>query len=80
MIIDLYDNFFFLLYLKKLYSNAGKHELEQRGDDDDVADGPDGNKHALHHVLETHITMTVSVWVCVCLPCVCVIWLLVWVS
>lgn len=43
-----------LLYLKELYSNTGEHELEQRGDDDNVADGPDGYKHALHNMLETH--------------------------
>lgn len=42
----------FLPYLEELHANAGKHKLEQRGDDDDVADGPDGHKHALHHMLE----------------------------
>lgn len=38
-------------YLKELHSDAGKHELQERGDNQDVADGSDGNKHALHHVL-----------------------------
>lgn len=42
---------FFCLHLKELYSNAGEHELEQRGDDDNVADGPDSHKHALHNML-----------------------------
>lgn len=42
----------FLPYLEELHSNTGKHKLEQRGDDDDVPDGPDGHKHALHHMLE----------------------------
>lgn len=41
-----------LLYLKELYSNAGEHELEQRGNDDNVADGPDGHKHTLHYMLQ----------------------------
>lgn len=44
--------FIFLPYLEELHANTGKHKLEQRGDDDDVADGPDGHKHALHHMLE----------------------------
>lgn len=39
--------------LEELHSDAGKHELEQRGDDQDVADGADRHKHALHHILET---------------------------
>lgn len=48
------DIFFALFpsYLEELHSNTGKHKLEQRGDDDDVANGPDGHKHALHHMLE----------------------------
>lgn len=37
--------------LKELYSNTGKHELEQRCDDHDVPDGLDGHKHTLDHVL-----------------------------
>lgn len=37
--------------LKQLHSDTGKHELEQRCDDHDVPDGPDGHKHALDHVL-----------------------------
>lgn len=39
------------MYLKKLDSDTSKHELQQGGDDHDVANGPDGNKHALDHVL-----------------------------
>lgn len=39
------------LYLEKLHSDTGKHELKERRDDQDVADGPDGHKHTLHHVL-----------------------------
>lgn len=40
-----------LLYLEKLHSDAGKHELKERRDDQDVADGSDGHKHTLHHIL-----------------------------
>lgn len=36
--------------LKELHSDTSKHELQQRGDGHDVADGPDGHKHALDHV------------------------------
>ena len=41
-------------YLEKLDSNAGKHEIQQHGNQDDVADGTDGHKHALDHMLPTH--------------------------
>lgn len=41
------------MHLEKLYADTGKHELKERGDDQDVADGPDGHKHTLHHVLKT---------------------------
>lgn len=37
--------------LEQLHSNTGKHELQQSGDDHDVADCSDGHKHTLHHVL-----------------------------
>ena len=40
------------LYLEELHPNAGEHELKQRGDDHDVPDGPDGDEHALNHVLQ----------------------------
>lgn len=43
----------FLPYLEELHPDTGEHELEQRGDDNNVADGPDGHKHALHHMLES---------------------------
>lgn len=39
-------------HLEELHSDAGEHELQQRGDDDNVADGADGHKHALDHVLQ----------------------------
>lgn len=39
-------------HLEKLDSDACKHELQERGDQHDVPDGADSNKHALHHVLE----------------------------
>lgn len=39
------------LYLEKLHSDAGEHELKERRDDQDVADGSDGHKHTLHHIL-----------------------------
>ena len=38
-------------YLEKLDPDAGEHELEQRGDNHDIPYGPDGDKHALDHVL-----------------------------
>lgn len=38
-------------HLEKLHSDAGKHELQESGDQHDVPDGADGNKNALHHVL-----------------------------
>lgn len=41
-------------HLEKLDSDAGKHEIQQHGDQDDVADGFDGHKHALDHVLPSH--------------------------
>lgn len=40
-----------ILYLEELHSNAGEHEVQQHGDQDDVADGFDGHEHALDHVL-----------------------------
>lgn len=39
-------------YLEKLDPNAGEHELKQCGDNHDVPDGPDGDEHALNHVLQ----------------------------
>lgn len=39
-------------YLEKLDPDAGEHELKQCGDNHDVPNGPDGNKHALNHVLQ----------------------------
>ena len=39
------------LYLEELHPDAGKHELEEGGDDHDVANCPDGHKDALDHVL-----------------------------
>lgn len=38
-------------HLEKLHSDAGKHELQESGDQHDVPDGADGNKNTLHHVL-----------------------------
>lgn len=39
-------------HLKKLHSDARKHELQERGDQHDVPDGADGDEHTLHHMLE----------------------------
>lgn len=39
-------------HLEKLHSDARKHKLQECGDQHDVPDGADGNKNALHHVLE----------------------------
>lgn len=43
------------MYLEELHADAGKHELQQCGDDQDVADSSDGHKHTLHHILGTNI-------------------------
>lgn len=40
-------------HLEELDSDAGKHELQQSGDDHDVSNGADGHKHTLHHMLHT---------------------------
>lgn len=37
--------------LEELNSNTGKHELKERGDNQDVTDGADRHKHTLHHIL-----------------------------
>ena len=39
------------LYLEELDPDAGEHELEERGDDHDVANRPDGHEDTLVHVL-----------------------------
>lgn len=39
------------MYLEQLHTDAGKHELQECGDDEDVADGTDGHKHTLNHAL-----------------------------
>lgn len=39
------------LYLEELDPDAGEHELEEGGDDHDVANCPDGHKDTLDHVL-----------------------------
>ena len=44
------------LYLKQLDSDAGEHELQQRGDDHDVTDGTDGHEHTLDHMLQADNT------------------------
>lgn len=38
-------------YLKELDSYAGKHEIQQQGDQDDVTNCFDGHKYALDHML-----------------------------
>ena len=39
------------LYLEELDPDAGEHELEERGDDHDVATRPDGHEDTLDHML-----------------------------
>lgn len=39
--------------LEELYSDTSKHKLQQRCDDHDVADGSDGHKDTLDHMLES---------------------------
>lgn len=39
-------------HLEELDSDTGEHELQQRRDDHDVPDGPDGHKHTLDHMLQ----------------------------
>lgn len=41
----------FKTYLKKLHSYTGKHEIQQHGDQDDVANSFDSHKHTLDNVL-----------------------------
>lgn len=43
-----------LLYLEKLHSDTSEHKLQQGGDDHDVANGPDGHKYTLDHMLQKH--------------------------
>ena len=43
-----------VVYLEELDADAGEHELQQGGDDQDVADGLDGHEHTLNHTLHTH--------------------------
>lgn len=38
-------------YLEQLNANASKHELQQGGDNHDISNGADCNKHTLYHVL-----------------------------
>lgn len=46
------------LYLKELHSDTSKHELQQRGDNHDVANGPYGHKDTLDNMLQnTHRDM-----------------------
>lgn len=45
---------FSLPYLEELDSDTSEHEIQQHGDQDDVADGFDGHKHALDHMLPSH--------------------------
>lgn len=40
-------------YLEQLYSDNGKHELQEVGDQHDIADGLNGNYHAFHYILVT---------------------------
>lgn len=58
MVLTLYLSFPLSIsspYLEELHSDTSEHELQQRGDDHDVADGPDSHKHTLDHVLQrTH--------------------------
>lgn len=39
-------------YLKELHSDTSEHELQQRGDNHDVPDGPDGHEDTLDNVLQ----------------------------
>lgn len=49
--------------LEELDSDAGEHELQQRGDNHDVPDGSDGHEHTLHHVLQhKHTTDSRALW------------------
>lgn len=51
-------------YLKQLNSNAGKHELQQSGDNHNVPDGSDGDKHTLDHVLPMGERNKSHLWDC----------------
>lgn len=56
-------------HLEELDADAGEHELQESGDQDDVADGADGHEHTLHHVLWTEgLVSTRPLAVPRCLP------------
>lgn len=56
-------------HLEELDADAGEHELQESGDQDDVADGADGHEHTLHHVLQTEgLVSTHPLAVPRCLP------------
>lgn len=44
-------------HLEELHADAGEHELQERGHNHDIPDGPDGHEHTLHHVLQTPTNM-----------------------
>ena len=44
---------FFSSYLKQLYTNYSKQELEQECDNHNVSDGLDGDNQTLHNLFET---------------------------
>lgn len=48
-------------YLEELNTNTGKHELQQRGDDDDIPNGADGNKHTLNHMLWMQTKLSIKI-------------------
>lgn len=50
------------LHLEELHSDTSEHELQQRGDDHDVADGSDGHEHALNHVLQRVFILSTDAW------------------
>ena len=41
-------------HLEELHTDASKHELQKRSDDQDVADSSDRHEHTLHDVLWAH--------------------------
>jgi len=50
-------------YLEELNTNTGKHELQQRGDDDDIPNGADGYKHTLDHMLWMQIKLSIKIYI-----------------
>ncbi len=48
------------MYLEKLHTDTSEHELEESGDDEDVANSADGHEHTLNHALKTQTAILIE--------------------